>query len=190
MAQGCIGAYVREPVSVAGWWTTLWLCKAEGTLRVTWRRNADGSFLKVPPGARIEVADPNQAIQVRALELPPRHATAIAPRAQAAASLYELARLFDLRLSISWPQAAPLPRGVSVPGRDVAPQAFDASEFHLVTDSESGAPEPELFEALAGVPGLVLRSIAWREEGRQWSYDGVLYTGETPGPAPVSLPTQ
>lgn len=182
LGTACVERYLREPLSIGGWWTTEWTCQAEGSLQITWCRGSDGSFLKPPTGAQLDTADPDKATQSRGLELPTAVPVAVAQRAQAAASLYELARVFGLQLNVSWPSSPRTPPGVEVPGQPTSTPPFDTSVFHLTAPAESGAPEPEFLTAMASVPGLALRSMSWRESARQWEYQGVLYTGHSAAP--------
>lgn len=177
LGAACVQSYLEEPVSIGGWWTTGWICKAEGTLEVSWRRGPDGSFLQPPPGAHLDTADPDKASQSRPLALPPTVSVPVAERAQAAAGLYEVARVFGLQLNISWPSAPRVPTGVEVPGQPTSQPSFDSAAFHLKSPNESGVPEADLFAAMANVPGLALRLMAWEESAREWTYEGVLYTG-------------
>jgi hypothetical protein len=177
LGTACLQPYLEEPVSIGGWWTTAWICKAEGTLQVTWRRGPDGSFLRPPPGAHLDSADPDKASQSRSLALPPTVSVPMAERARAAAGLYEIARVFGLQLNISWPSAPRVPTGVEVPGQPASQPPFDSAAFRLTSSNESGVPDADLFVAMANVPGLALRSMAWEESAREWIYEGVLYTG-------------
>ncbi len=180
LGAACLQRYLQEPVSVGGWWTSEWNCQSEGAVRITWRRGSDGSFLQPPAGAQLDVADPDKATQSRPLGLPAAVRISVAQRAQAAASLYELARVFGLQLNVSWPSSPRTPPGVEVPGQAASPPPFDTSAFHLTAPAESGAPEPELWVAMASVPGLALHSMSWRETAREWNYEGVVYTGRGP----------
>ena len=179
LGAACVQRYLQEPVSISGWWTTEWTCQAEGAVRITWRRGPEGSFLRPPAGAQLDTADPDKATQSRPLELPTAVPIALAQRAHAAASLYELARVFGLQLNVSWPSTSRTLPGVVVPGQPAAPPRFDTSAFHLTAPPESGAPEPELLAAMANVPGLVLHSMSWHETARDWNYEGVVYTGRS-----------
>lgn len=175
LGAACVASYLRAPITVAGWWMLEWRCEVSGTLAITWRRATDGSFLQVPPGAQLTAEDPNLAHEQRVLYLPPPHALTLTDRAQASAALYEVARLFGLQLTVTWPIAAALPAGVQVPGQSATPPAFHEGEFTLATAPGAGAPVPTLFEALGRVPGLALRSVTWREQGHAWSTEGVMY---------------
>lgn len=173
LGAACVAPYLRAPVMVEGWWMQEWRCESQGTLAVTWRRATDGSFLHVPNGARISGDDPNLAREQRALYLPPPNDLDVADRAATSAALYEVARLFGLQLTLTWPAAAVLPTGIEVPGQVVTTTAVETGEFTLATTAGAGTPVAVLFEALGGVPGLVLRSVTWRENA--WSTEGVLY---------------
>lgn len=177
LGAACVQRYLQEPVSISGWWTSEWTCQAEGAVRITWRRGADGSFLQPPAGAQLDTADPDKATQSQSLGLPTAVPIAVAQRAHAAASLYELARVFGLQLNVSWPSTPRTPPGVEVPGQPAAPPPFDTSAFHLTAPAESGAPEPELLAAMANVPGLALHTMSWHETARDWNFEGVVYTG-------------
>lgn len=173
LGAACVAPYLRAPITVAGWWMQEWRCESEGTLEIIWRRATDGSFLHIPSGARITVEDPNLAQERRTLHLPPPHDLAIADRAAVSAALYEVARLFSLQLTVTWPAAAALPTGVEVPGQSVTPTTVETGEFTLAAAAGAGTPLAILFEALGRVPGLAVRSVTWREYA--WSTEGVLY---------------
>lgn len=175
LGTACVTPYLVAPLQVDGWWIAEWRCVGTGTLAIAWRRGADGSFVVRPPGAELAGEDPNAATEARALALPPPRAIAAVPLAEANAALYEVARLYGLELNVSWPAAETLPPGVEVPGQVASATPFYEAEFTLNAAPESGAPPRALFEALARVRGLALRSLAWHEDRRRWSYDGVLY---------------
>jgi hypothetical protein len=179
LGQACLDQYLREPMSIAGWWTTEWTCKSPGTLVVTWRRGTDGSFLNPPPGALIDPANPEKATQSRTLEVPPGESVGVVQRSAAATNLYEVARVFGLQLNVTWPSAQRLPNGVEVPGQPSSLPPFETTEFHLAAKSEGGPPDVDLFEAFGKVPGLALRSVTWREAEHEWAYEGLLYTSRS-----------
>lgn len=175
LGPACVMPYLEAPLQRGGWWISEWRCLGTGTLAIAWRRGGDGSFVARPPGAALAKEDPNAATEARALALPPPGAIAAASLDDASAALYEVARCFGLELNVSWPAAETLPPGAEVPGEAAPVAPFYEGEFSLNAVPESGAPDRALFDALAAVPGLALRSLTWREDRRRWSYDGVLY---------------
>lgn len=175
LGPACVADYLVAPLQLADWWISEWRCLSSGTLSIAWRRGAGGSFVGAPPGASLSGQDPNAATEVRTLRLPPARAVMAVPLSQASAALYEVARLYQLELNVSWPATESLPAGVEVPGELRFATPYYEAEFSLTGESETGAPDGALFEALAGVPGLALRALVWREERRRWSCDGVLY---------------
>lgn len=171
----CREFYAPMGVSERGWMRVGGVCGREG-LSLEWKRGELGSFLALPEGAAFDPKDPNRAVsRIKAPQaLPPRPAESrLLDVGRAGAVIFEMTRILGLKAHIKWHDREKREVGKGEDGKPIYVQApFRRADWAL----SAIVIRPELvLHGLAGIPGLVLKTVEYNFSAGDWTLRGVLY---------------
>lgn len=169
-AGRCLTELFALPVLDRGWELKSATCNNDDVLTV-WNFTEVASFLHLPDQAELITATTAQK-KTSLPRIEPGGAVTLLPREEVARRLYEIAHRLELHLTVTWkPKAKRTVREGTLAVPLTAP--WQMAEFTLKDVSPQLILEPEFYQVLQSIPGLVLQQLT--HTNGQWELKGLCH---------------